>query len=90
MISIYVLIWLNIQDVLLPLLQKILPVEKINDKTIRDCIHSFEIDNQIANIPWCRISDKMVRIDVTFLKVFAAMRRLGLKDEEIRGIGKSI
>ena len=74
----------------LPLLQKILPVEKINDKTIRDCIHSFEIDNQIANIPWCRISDKMVRIDVTFLKVFAAMRRLGLKDEEIRGIGKKV
>lgn len=32
----------------------------------------------------------MVRIDVTFLKVFAAMRRLGLKDEEIRGIGKKV
>lgn len=74
----------------LPLLQKVLPVEKIDDKTMRDCIHSFEIDNQIANIPWCRNSDKMVRIDVTFLKVLAAMRRLGLKNEEIRCVGKKV
>lgn len=74
----------------LALLQKVLPNCGFDDKTIRDCVHSFDIENQIAKIPECLVSGKRVKIDVTILKVIAAMRRLGLKNEEIRGIGKII
>lgn len=74
----------------LALLQKVLPNNGFDDKTIRDCVHSFDIENQIVTIPECLVSDKKVKIDVTFLKVIAAMRRLGLKNEDIRGIGKIV
>ena len=56
--------------------------------TIRDFIHSFTIDKQIAVQPIFKLEKGNIALDTTVLKVFAIMRRLGFADEAIIQTGE--
>lgn len=59
---------------------------KIENKTIRDIIHSFEIDKQIYKEAKVVVDGKTITLCPAILKLFAVMRRMGILDEEMADI----
>lgn len=60
--------------------------DKLENKTIRDIIHSFEIDKQIYKEAKVIIGGKTVTLCPAMLKLFAVMRRMGMSDDEMSDV----
>ena len=60
--------------------------DNFENKTIRDIIHSFEIDKQIYKDAKVVVEGKTVSLCPAILKLFAVMRRMGISDEEMADI----
>lgn len=60
--------------------------DKFENKTIRDIIHSFEIDKQIYKDAKVVVDGKTVSLCPAILKLFAVMRRMGISDDEMADI----
>ena len=60
--------------------------DKLENKTIRDIIHSFEIDKQLYNEAKVTTEGKTVVRCAVMLKLLAVMRRLQISDEDMTTI----
>lgn len=65
------------------LLQAVITEEILESKTIRECIQSFDIENQITEVPAFMSSEGAIHLDKTILKVMSVLHRLNVSDEDI-------
>lgn len=65
------------------ILASLLSEEILKSSTIRELIQSFDIDNQLVNVPTVSFEGKDVLLDTSIQKLMAVLRRLKLKDSEI-------
>ena len=61
----------------------LIDVKWFNNKTIRETVNAFQIDNQIKMPPTYKGRKCNVTLDVTILKVLSILRRLKLSDESL-------
>lgn len=73
----------KITDCPMAIIKALIDEDSIDSPTVRSLIHSFAIKRQIVNEPIFEIKNQRVRLDITMLKVFSVMRRLGMSNEEI-------
>ncbi len=66
-----------------PLVKIVLSEDTLESKTIRDIIHSFEIDNQINKEAKVITDGKNIVLCPAMLKLLAVMRRLRISDEDM-------
>lgn len=66
-----------------PLVKIVLSEDTLENKTIRDIIHSFEIDNQINKEAKVITDGKNIVLCPAMLKLLAVMRRLRISDEDM-------
>lgn len=65
------------------LVKIVISEDKLENKTIRDIIHSFEIDKQIYKEAKVTAEGKTVVLCPVMLKLLAVMRRLQISDEDM-------
>lgn len=65
------------------LVKIVISEDKLENKTIRDIIHSFEIDKQIYKEAKVAAEGKTVVLCPVMLKLLAVMRRLQISDEDM-------
>lgn len=65
------------------LVKIVISEDKLENKTIRDIIHSFEIDKQIYKEAKVTAEGKTVVLCPVMLKLLAVMRRLQIPDEDM-------
>lgn len=65
------------------LLKALLTEDILETKTIRECVQSFEIDNQITEVPAFLSSVGVIHIDKTILRVMSVLHRLNVPDEDV-------
>lgn len=72
------------------LVKIVISEDKLENKTIRDIIHSFEIDKQIYKEVKVTAEGKTVVLCPVMLKLLAVMRRLRITDEDMVTIPVSV
>lgn len=64
-------------------IQSVFTKDIMNSKTMRETIHSFELQHCIISDPIVRCDGRIVHLNKSFLKLMAIMKRLKCTDEEI-------
>lgn len=64
---------------------KFVNIETIKNLTIRDLVKSFDVSNQIISQPYAldNKGEERVKLDTSFLKLLAVLRRMKLSDDKI-------
>lgn len=75
-----------ITDCPVSLIKIVITEGQLENKTIRDIIHSFEIDKQIYKEAKAIVDGKTVTLCPAMLKLFAVMRRMGTSNDEMADI----
>ena len=76
----------TITDSPISLTKMVVSENLIENKTIRDVVHSFEISKQIYKEVEVYVNGKGIVLCPVMLKLLAVMRRLGVSDEEMMSI----
>lgn len=79
-----------ITDSPIELVKIVISEDKLENKTIRDIIHSFEIDKQIYKEAKVTTEGKTVVLCPVMLKLLAVMRRLQIPDEDMTTISAKV
>ena len=66
------------------LLKIMMPEESIAYKTIREIVHSFEIEKQVKEVIIVSKDNKEVLLCPVFVKILAVMIRLGFNEDEMK------
>lgn len=66
------------------LIDWLIPMDRFEEKTIRDVVHAFDIGKQLKKVPLYNHAQGSVKLNDVLLKVMALMRRLKLPEEDIQ------
>lgn len=64
-------------------IERLLPPDVFEARTIRECVNGLDISAQIIEKPAYQYGNKQITLDTTFLKIMSVMRRLKMEDDEI-------
>lgn len=64
-------------------IEKLIPPDIFESKTIRECVNGLSISAQIFDEPVLKSDDIQIKLDTTFLKIMSVMRRLKIDDDEL-------
>lgn len=64
-------------------IEKLLPPDIFESKTIRECVNGLNIHSQIFEEPVYHCGKVKTKLDTTFLKIMSVMHRLKIEDGEI-------
>lgn len=66
-----------------PMIRALIPVDNIQNLSLRKVVNSFQIEKQITRKPFFKLDGKKIFINDTLLKILAVMRRLEMDKDVI-------